>query len=314
MKMTENDTCSETSDVSVGCEIIFKNDKSDVKKDIIREDCINDIQPSYSSCSEHGTDEDTDHPDDINGSNQSYIEKNIEIENKLKNSLLFCDNPSIFNINSSPIKFKNSFVRNAQLLAENFMKQSLSKSTSFKDNENSSNQFIHNDSQQWKQLVDKKSDSISKNNHLSFNNLHSHLNAITQIAHTFPLISKTSSSLNAEFPSKENSVSPISQHSFLTSQCLQIQPHNISEQNLKFSIDNILKADFGRRISNPLLTNHTEKQRKNVGSEHNIDPIDLTKTEDSKISTKEAKTEKQPLVWPAWIYCTRYSDRPSSGN
>nr|XP_008107927.1 PREDICTED: homeobox protein engrailed-1 [Anolis carolinensis] len=22
---------------------------------------------------------------------------------------------------------------------------------------------------------------------------------------------------------------------------------------------------------------------------------------------------KQPLVWPAWVYCTRYSDRPSSG-
>ncbi|XP_006169655.1 homeobox protein engrailed-1 [Tupaia chinensis] len=24
--------------------------------------------------------------------------------------------------------------------------------------------------------------------------------------------------------------------------------------------------------------------------------------------------EKQPLVWPAWVYCTRYSDRPSSGD
>ncbi|KAL8183219.1 UNVERIFIED_CONTAM: Homeobox protein engrailed-1 [Gekko kuhli] len=22
---------------------------------------------------------------------------------------------------------------------------------------------------------------------------------------------------------------------------------------------------------------------------------------------------QQPLVWPAWVYCTRYSDRPSSG-
>jgi hypothetical protein len=20
-----------------------------------------------------------------------------------------------------------------------------------------------------------------------------------------------------------------------------------------------------------------------------------------------------PMVWPAWVYCTRYSDRPSSG-
>ncbi|NXM28268.1 HME2 protein, partial [Oxyruncus cristatus] len=22
----------------------------------------------------------------------------------------------------------------------------------------------------------------------------------------------------------------------------------------------------------------------------------------------------QPMLWPAWVYCTRYSDRPSSGN
>lgn len=30
--------------------------------------------------------------------------------------------------------------------------------------------------------------------------------------------------------------------------------------------------------------------------------------------TGEATTpESQPLLWPAWVYCTRYSDRPSSG-
>lgn len=27
----------------------------------------------------------------------------------------------------------------------------------------------------------------------------------------------------------------------------------------------------------------------------------------------EATPESQPLLWPAWVYCTRYSDRPSSG-
>ncbi|XP_075996395.1 homeobox protein engrailed-1a-like [Genypterus blacodes] len=26
-----------------------------------------------------------------------------------------------------------------------------------------------------------------------------------------------------------------------------------------------------------------------------------------------ATPESQPLLWPAWVYCTRYSDRPSSG-
>nr|AFN26750.1 engrailed [Archegozetes longisetosus] len=30
-------------------------------------------------------------------------------------------------------------------------------------------------------------------------------------------------------------------------------------------------------------------------------------------STKASDEKKPPLVWPAWVYCTRYSDRPSSG-
>ncbi|XP_068186077.1 homeobox protein engrailed-1-B-like [Antennarius striatus] len=29
--------------------------------------------------------------------------------------------------------------------------------------------------------------------------------------------------------------------------------------------------------------------------------------------TGAATPESQPLLWPAWVYCTRYSDRPSSG-
>lgn len=29
--------------------------------------------------------------------------------------------------------------------------------------------------------------------------------------------------------------------------------------------------------------------------------------------TGAGSAESQPLLWPAWVYCTRYSDRPSSG-
>ncbi|XP_069580615.1 homeobox protein engrailed-1-B-like [Brachyistius frenatus] len=29
--------------------------------------------------------------------------------------------------------------------------------------------------------------------------------------------------------------------------------------------------------------------------------------------TAASTPESQPLLWPAWVYCTRYSDRPSSG-
>lgn len=29
--------------------------------------------------------------------------------------------------------------------------------------------------------------------------------------------------------------------------------------------------------------------------------------------TGTSTPENQPMLWPAWVYCTRYSDRPSSG-
>lgn len=120
--------------------------------------------------------------------------------------------------------------------------------------------------------------------------------------------------------------------------------------NLKFSIDNILKADFGRRITEPI--NIRKSKPKKVVPEkllHNEDsfkstittslttttatttttttnigsggggggggagggPVDLSKNDD-----KNGKTDNpsnQPMLWPAWVYCTRYSDRPSSG-
>lgn len=82
--------------------------------------------------------------------------------------------------------------------------------------------------------------------------------------------------------------------------------------SLKFSIDNILKADFGRRITDPLNIRKS-KPKKTVSevreeSSKSTGPVDLSKNEE-----KEKKEGSQPLLWPAWVYCTRYSDRPSSG-
>uniref|UniRef100_K7G8S1 Homeobox protein engrailed-like n=1 Tax=Pelodiscus sinensis TaxID=13735 RepID=K7G8S1_PELSI len=34
---------------------------------------------------------------------------------------------------------------------------------------------------------------------------------------------------------------------------------------------------------------------------------------DSDSSQASSNTSNQPMLWPAWVYCTRYSDRPSSG-
>ncbi|CAH2056481.1 unnamed protein product, partial [Iphiclides podalirius] len=113
----------------------------------------------------------------------------------------------------------------------------------------------------------------------------------------------------------------------------------INQNCLKFSIDNILKADFGRRITDPL------NKRKNLKSRSfeakapakevllpskpevletrvpEVKPsdkgaIDLSKSDDGSSNqsstTSTTVGENGPMVWPAWVYCTRYSDRPSS--
>lgn len=74
--------------------------------------------------------------------------------------------------------------------------------------------------------------------------------------------------------------------------------------SLKFSIDNILRPEFGGR------TNQSVK--KNVNLDTKCAPIDLSK-EAASSNLPSSTDKKQPMLWPAWVYCTRYSDRPSSG-
>ena len=132
--------------------------------------------------------------------------------------------------------------------------------------------------------------------------------------------------------------------------------NNEQSQVLKFSIDNILKADFGRRITDPISLKRARKPSQPAQLQR---PIDLSKdfaaTESSSegseralsdaaspsgasacspgphshsqhaISQHAAQPSPSPVAastatepgklmqWPAWVYCTRYSDRPSSG-
>ncbi len=78
---------------------------------------------------------------------------------------------------------------------------------------------------------------------------------------------------------------------------------------LKFSIDNILRPEFGE-IRKPAKSRCGKR-----GADDS--PVDLSK--DCSADSKQAKTEgdgsggEGNMMWPAWVYCTRYSDRPSSG-
>ncbi|XP_064211344.1 engrailed isoform X2 [Tribolium castaneum] len=167
---------------------------------------------------------------------------------------------------------------------------------------------------------------------LSFKNIESHLNAISQITNsTLDPGRKSPSSPRISSPSSTKSGSPgfltytkadrdvdlfrgsstpESPEHYYNQKTLQANNNDASNGNLKFSIDNILKADFGRRITDPINIRKC-KPKKVVpevgGVEEAKGPVDLSKSEPEK------KTESQPMLWPAWVYCTRYSDRPSSG-
>ena len=68
---------------------------------------------------------------------------------------------------------------------------------------------------------------------------------------------------------------------------------------------------------NPLASVQSPKMIKKEDSKHSS----ITKVEEPKSPTSVDNDSdkpldekiKQPMLWPAWVYCTRYSDRPSSG-
>lgn len=89
---------------------------------------------------------------------------------------------------------------------------------------------------------------------------------------------------------------------------------------LTFSVDNILRPDFGR--SKPQGSQQACVRRvrttKNVikspsSSETDTSPVAKSTCSDKPDPSSDQEKDSNGQVWPAWVYCTRYSDRPSSG-
>nr|XP_033787521.1 homeobox protein engrailed-2 [Geotrypetes seraphini] len=107
-------------------------------------------------------------------------------------------------------------------------------------------------------------------------------------------------------------------------------PANLPHRITNFFIDNILRPEFGRRKEGeqragaqtpslpgpapPVAASASDKQ-----DEAALEGVlkarasDQSLSSDSDSSQASSKPGKQPMLWPAWVYCTRYSDRPSSG-
>nr|XP_046148260.1 homeobox protein engrailed-2a-like [Oncorhynchus gorbuscha] len=129
---------------------------------------------------------------------------------------------------------------------------------------------------------------------------------------------------------------------------LQQIPHRVTN----FFIDNILRPDFGRKkedninhdeSSHATRENHSPAvpraeqvgstvptegtstphpggvaKKAEIATEEPLKPRgengDQCLSSDSDSSQASSITpSKPPMLWPAWVYCTRYSDRPSSG-
>jgi homeobox protein engrailed len=83
-----------------------------------------------------------------------------------------------------------------------------------------------------------------------------------------------------------------------------------TERCLAFSIDNILKPSVDEKKNSP-------RPVKQIKLDIEV-PVDLSRT--SNEAPKQDPTCPPGMVrgpngqlWPAWVFCTRYSDRPSSG-
>ncbi|KAM6919162.1 homeobox protein E30-like [Xenentodon cancila] len=79
-----------------------------------------------------------------------------------------------------------------------------------------------------------------------------------------------------------------------------------------FCIDNILRPDFGR--------NTRDRDEGAAGDPRRLDfdrrrpdPAGPAAPAGLQASRGPQAADPRPLLWPAWVYCTRYSDRPSSG-
>lgn len=115
-------------------------------------------------------------------------------------------------------------------------------------------------------------------------------------------------------------------------------PHRVTN----FFIDNILRPDFGRKkTEESVLRRHessvgqpgevgqvstestsTPHARKKADTVTDDEPVKVRGeskeqclSSDSELSQPNSSTltQNQPMLWPAWVYCTRYSDRPSAG-
>ena len=80
-----------------------------------------------------------------------------------------------------------------------------------------------------------------------------------------------------------------------------------------FTIERILKPDFGFRKRSVVATDKLPHTPTPAPTQTRQQDRQTAKGPTSNQSRSEV-VEKPKIELPAWVFCTRYSDRPSSGN
>lgn len=274
-----DESCNSTdSDLSVGQEKI-DDDKSDNNCDQTESEMAENQMPSNI-----GEEDNSSNTSSSRFTRLCSLQKPNEIA---ESSLMMHPNPS---------RFQEEIFRNSQLYAEELVRQQLAAAARLQSM-SGSKIFPHIDPSAFEKqrmilnadeidpslsltsklnfqsgvFAPKTIDNNQNGNNLfcnnksaiNFQNIHSHLSAISQITNNLTSNIKKDDSTSLSSLSRESSQSPsnfqhLKQHH--PSMIFHTHQNQLHERNLKFSIDNILKADFGRRITEPLL--RSSKSRK----------------------------------------------------
>jgi hypothetical protein len=277
----------------------------------------------------------------------------------------------------NPSRIHEEIFRNSQLYAEELVRQQLQLAAAARLQSMSAvKAFPHIDPSAQRLLIDEPSvdpsltklnfqssvfaqtKSIDNNNQngsnlfcnnnksaINFQNIHSHLSAISQITNNLTSSIKKDDSTSLSSLSRESSQSPSNfqhlkqhHHQNMLFQTQKNQLHERSDSKLHFSIDNILKADFGRRITEPLLSRKSRKslrdnkQDKDLFKKFNAPSASMKETfgprdenprvpesspspssteQSSKSESNKSSGTGSGTVWPAWVSCEALlSSRP----
>lgn len=353
---------STDSDLSVGQEKI-EDDKSDITYDPIESEAVE----NHISSSVRGDEEEDN---SSNASSSQYTNISSHLYNPLNPKK--ASESSIQIMRPNPSRLHEEIFRNSQMYAEELVRQQLAAAAHLQSISGAKSfpqidANVFNEKQRL--LLTSSSDEIEPslatklsfqsnvftpktidNNQngnnlfcnnksaINFQNIHSHLSAISQITNNLTSSIKKDDSTSLSSLSRESSQSPsnfqhLKQHHH-QNMIFHTQQNQLHERNLKFSIDNILKADFGRRITEPLL--RTSKSRKlhrdgkqdkelfkkfnapaslkdSVGSrDDNLRLTENSPSNQSPSSTEQNKNDANGskgsgsgsgsgTVWPAWV-------------